>query len=132
MASSEQATILVNLIRPRLNTLKPKVQLRTSISPPCDSPLRATERASRNSNKVPAGASIDLPWPISPVFLMQRLKPPEISAACALISHRNLALPGLPGTRLESALVFLQEANTICCGQRSDPLNHAMPKMRKP
>jgi hypothetical protein len=33
---------------------------------------------------------------------------------------------------LESALVFLQEVNTICCGRRSDPFNHAMPKMRKP
>src|SRR6516225_4789463 len=35
--------------------------------PLCGSPYRVTARVSRNSNKVPGGASTDLPWPISPV-----------------------------------------------------------------
>ena len=35
--------------------------------PRCGSPYRVTGRVSRNSSKVPGGASTDLPWPISPV-----------------------------------------------------------------
>jgi hypothetical protein len=35
--------------------------------PPAVSPYSVTGRVSRNSNKVPGGASTDLPWPISPV-----------------------------------------------------------------
>jgi hypothetical protein len=65
-------------------------------------------------------------WPCK-AYVVTELRPP-------LISKRSFALPspGLSTAPLESALVFLQEVNTICCGRRSDPLNHAMSKRRKP
>jgi hypothetical protein len=62
---------------------------------------RVTGRVSRNSNKVPAGASTDLPWPISPVAAPiaapaagpPKAKPTSVPAAALRAVFRPLRGP---------------------------------------